>query len=180
MNKGLLKKLQRKEAIQKDKRLSKIITLTYILSFVFIFYSVRQYNIIIIDFKIPISICLCSGLLFAILSKKNFQNTLKGFTLKQHYFLSIWVIGSFATSIFFFINNSFSNSNTYSAKVPIIETRDMRRGGYYVTVQTKDFNKDLVFSKEDKIEIDASRFVVLELNKGGFGFEIIQHKKLVK
>lgn len=176
MNKGVLKNIKRKEAVRKDKRLSKIIILSYILSFVFIIYIGRQYYFTIIDFKIPISIWLCSGLLFGILTKKYFQNTLKDFTLKNHYFYSILIIGSFATASFFLLNNSFSNTEPYLTKVPIIEIRSMKRSGYYVTVQTKDLNKDLVFPEEDKAKIDASSFVVLYLTKGGLGFEIIKKK----
>ena len=56
----------------------------------------------------------------------------------------------------------------------------MKRGGYHVTIQTKYFPKDLVFSEEDKAKIDASSFVVLYITKGGLGFEIIKNNRLVR
>ena len=92
-------------------------------------------------------------------------------------------MGSIFSSSFFILNKIFSESETYSIQAPIVDvyTTIGKRGRKNVNVEVElfNFNKDLLFPIEDEEKSGASNFGILEVSKGGFGFEIIRDRKLV-
>lgn len=183
LNKREIKKVVRRDNEVKVKRISKIIIWVSIFSIVPILLSVMEYYKTIVDYKILISIYVFSGLLFGVITKNYFQRTLSDFKVKNHLFWSVIVSGAISTSVFFIINNTFSNIYSHSVKVPIIEIHKKysQKGSIiHVTVEFLNFTKVIPFPYEDNSKVDSSNFVVLDVSKGGLGFDIIRDKNLVK
>jgi hypothetical protein len=173
MNKRTDKKRQKKIL----ERVDRLTLYAFFIALIFVLTTGRQYNKTIIDFKLPISILLVSGISFGLITKTYFLKILTYQNTYGHLFLSIWTVGSFVTASLFMTNYLLSTGKTEIKKVPIVDTRGNYRGGFYVTIQLEKFEKTLTFNNT-KASIDTSKFVTLEVVEGGLGFELIKNSWL--
>lgn len=183
LNKREQKKLIRKATEVKNRRVLIISFCGFILSLFISIYPYVQYHWTIIDYKIPLCIFIFSGVVFGWPIKNYLTDLLKQNMFKASLILFMVVSGSICTSLFFLINNFFSQTDEYALKGLIVGTYiSSTRGGMEsvnAEVRFGNFTKMLSFPIEDKEKIDSSNFILLNVSKGGLGFEIIRDKTLV-
>lgn len=184
LNKREQKKLIRKATEAKNKRMYILFIIAFFSSFVLLLYSWVQYHWTIIDYKIPLAIFIIAGLLLGGFIKKYFKNVLERNRANVHIFWFVVMAGSIVTALFFLLNNIFSKDQMYSIRAPIVDSHKTRSKGGSISIQVEvkmvNFTKGLAFPDEDEEKLLASNFVLLDVSKGGLGFEIIRNRTLVK
>ena len=182
MNKLKQRKQQSAALKQVEKKNSRIYFIYILICFVCGIYSYRTYNhIVFIPFELTVSIFLFFGIVAAILTIKFKKEVLKkDFNLFKEFFLSINGFGSIGLSLFFLINNTFSDDELFIKNFKICATHEeLKHTPNSIDIQFKGNIKNIVLPDNSIMEIDKSDFIKLKLKRGFFGYFIILDKQLI-
>lgn len=173
------------------KRYRKIFYATIVFAgMILMTWQVIIYRNTIISLKIPLGITLIIGLITFVIDYKNYVNTYKDkygeISLIFYAFMqSILGFGFIIASIFVLTNYYLADENSIEKEYRIIHRsslsgskhhRDERKPTFYINY--KGMEKELVFPHEYFQNMNTYKSVVLEINKGYFGFEILKSKRL--
>lgn len=134
------------------------------------FYSQNQYEITLIGGLKIVLIGLVSGLVATLIIERDLR----------YYVISIALLGSICTAIFFKVNNSLAHSSETVSKQQILDKTLAPHNNEKskITVEWDGIIKDLPVESEDQQLIVPSKFVELTVKKGAFGYYIITDKEL--
>lgn len=134
------------------------------------FYSQNQYEITLIGGQKIVLIGLVSGLIATLIIERDLR----------YYLISIALLGSICTAIFFKLNDGLAHSAETTSKHQILNkvlaSHNSERSK--ITVEWDGLIKDVPIESEDQQMIVPSKFVTLTVKKGALGYYIITDKEL--
>jgi hypothetical protein len=140
-----------------------------------------------IDWKIPLSILIVSGILAFTIDFKNFKKTYN-YKIKEAYFYSIFYyfigFGSIICSSFMLINYYLSDTKIENHSCVIVERSEIsggkgaRKSQPTFIINYKGKNKELVFNSRYVWKQQFYNEVEITTQKGYFGFDVIIEQKL--
>lgn len=170
-----------------EKNRKIVYVIMFFLGMIILIWEVEIYRKTFIDWKIPLSILLFSGILAFIIDYKNFKKTYN-YKINEAYFYSIFYyfigFGSIICSTFMLINYYFSNPKTENQSCAIIEISEItggkgaRESQPTFTINYKGKNKELVFNSQNLWKKQFYSEVEITTQKGYFGYDIIIERKL--
>ena len=151
----------------------------YIIGIITSFYSYRNFDYSIMQFKNYSIIYIISGLTISILlniltqDKKSFFSTIV--------FNTFW-FGSIPLALIFFINKEFSTSKphfqTYEIYSKYIPTHIGNKSPNSVKILYNDFYQEVKLPNKEKEEVEKADSIELELNVGKLGIIFFKTKNL--
>jgi len=180
MKKEKREKEERKIRSEKDKKIGCLFEIIVFLSILPFVYAGRNYYNTFIPLKYILVSSLIIGLIVGTLIS-NLNQRINGNKLNiwGYYLITSFVCGSYLFTLFFWTNNQFSISESYSIKTPIIEKLETFKYHHnFVKININGFEKDIPVPNEKESAIDNANYIELTLKKGFWGFPIILNKKL--
>lgn len=146
--------------------------------------TINIYRLTLIDPNIPRLIALMSMIIFwpiNIWVFKNYVPEVKHFLLRLFY--QLITFGSFSSFTFLAANYYIAKGDMFEVSVPILETGYFAKGrsnitSPYAMVNLEGKSKQLAFGAND--ELKDYNFILLKMQKGLLGFDIIVAKTLIK
>lgn len=144
--------------------------LTLILGLVGLFYVYYEYDITLVDYKICFGALIVTGSLFALIFKR-----------KHKLFLAYAVLyGGMALAFLFFLNNEFTEGITTKIRPRIVDRQasTFNISKPSVTIDMDSYTKTVTIGESQDKYIAGAANIVLTVDKGLLGFEIIVDKRL--
>ena len=144
--------------------------LTLILGLVGLFYAYYEYDITLVDYKICFGVLIVTGALFALIFKR-----------KHKLFLAYAVLyGGMALGFLFFLNNAFAEGTTTKIRPKIVDRQasTFNISKPSVTIDMNSYTKTVTIGESQDKYIAGAANIVLTVDKGLLGFEIIVDKRL--
>jgi hypothetical protein len=144
----------------------------WVLCFCSLIYTFLNFRDVLIDYKLPLLLGGFCGFIGIVFTKR-----------RDNYFFAFFGYGSLFLGIPLFINNTFADNTPLISK-EIINKKEHSRVRYgkkfgVVEIKFNDLNKELNVG-EDLRKMDSSSYIILTVNKGLLGYNIIKDYKLVK
>ncbi|MEO6522316.1 MAG: hypothetical protein ABIN91_11600 [Mucilaginibacter sp.] len=156
---------------QAKKRLISIIRRTaYILGFIGAGYTLREYNVTFIDWKLLIAGNIIPGFVLALILEKNYKE----------WFWATLCFGGLFTGTFILANN-ITNAPVEVMKMDIIHAGipGYSKRSPYVTVNCVGMRKDIKLSYDLKDIVSKAHCIKLTMQKGNLGYYIVIDQQLV-
>jgi len=144
--------------------------LTLILGLVGLFYAYYEYDITLVDYKICFGVLIVTGALFALVFKR-----------KHKLFLAYAVLyGGMALGLLFFLNNDFAEGTTTKIRPRIVgrSPSSFNISKPSVSIDMDSYTKTVTIGEDQDRYIAGAANIVLTVDKGLLGFEIIVDKRL--
>ncbi|WP_448700172.1 hypothetical protein ACFGVR_23585 [Mucilaginibacter sp. AW1-3] len=144
--------------------------LTLILGLTGLIYAYIEFEITLIDYKICFGVLTVTGILFALLIKR------------KHKFVLAYVFlyGGIALGLLFFLNNGFTEGTTTKIRPRIVDRQasNFNISKPNVTIDMDSYTKSVTIGENQDRYVAAAANIVLTVDKGLLGFEIIVDKRL--
>jgi hypothetical protein len=144
--------------------------LTLILGVIGLLYAYFAYDITLVDYKICFGALIITGVLFALIFKR-----------KRKLFLAYAVLyGGMALAFLFFLNNDFAEGTTTKTRPKIVDRSpsSFNISKPSVTIDMDSYTKTVTIGEDQDRYIAGAANIVLTVEKGLFGFDIIVDKRL--
>ena len=142
-------------------------------------WGIKLYRLTFIDIWIPIAILVITSLSTLVLIKSHYAKTYKTDRLVYPILQSIMSVGFLVTSIFTMVNYYFPDDHEVTYEYTILKTGKLggRHRRSYGIIRHKGKAKQLIFKQRPPLE--SSDRVMLNVQKGLLGFEIITEQKIL-
>jgi hypothetical protein len=144
--------------------------LTLILGLVGLLYAYYEYDITLVDYKICFGVLILTGALFALIFKR-----------KHKLFLAYAVLyGGMTLAFLFFLNNEFTEGTTTKIRPRIVgrSPSSFNISKPSVSIDMDSYTKTVTIGEDQDRYIAGAANIVLTVDKGLLGFEIIVDKRL--
>lgn len=133
-------------------------------------YSQNQYEITLIGGQKILTIGIVSGLIVTLIIERDYR----------YYLVSIILLGSICTAIFFRLNCGLAHNSETTSKEQILNKTLSSQNSEKskVTVEWDGFIKDVPIEPENRQLVVPSKFLTVKVKKGAFGYYIITDKEL--
>jgi hypothetical protein len=178
----LVKILTKGRVSEGNKKLDNLVVFLFILGILLFIGVAIIGNKTIIDFKIPLLICLTPGIILTPLfyNQLNYIDGLKIHWI-AHYFLHTCMTGSILLFSFMATNYYFADKEITTKKIEILDKgsssgpkgKEEERVPY-VIINYDNLEQKLKFSYFETEVIDSAKFVNIFIRKGFFDFDIIE------
>lgn len=143
---------------------------TLILGTIALLYAYFAYDITLVDYKICFAVIIVTGALWGLIFKR------------KHKLLPVYMLlyGGMVLGILFFLNNTFAEGTTSKIRPRIVDrsasTFNISKPS--VTVDMDSYTKTVTIGENQDRYIAAAANIVLTVEKGLLGYDIIVDKRL--
>jgi len=144
--------------------------LTLVLGLAGLFYAYYEYDVTLVDYKICFGVLIIAGALFALIVKR-----------KHKLFLAYAILyGGIALGFLFFLNNDFAEGATTKIRPRIVgrSPSSFNISKPSVSIDMDSYTKTVTIGEDQDRYIAGAANIVLTVDKGLLGFEIIIDKRL--
>jgi hypothetical protein len=170
---------------QVDNQHSKIFfTILFFIGLASTIFEIHVYQKTFIPIYIPVSLYIISGVLSTPFFLNTLRQTLDGSGLLWQYVFNTISWGDVVAALFMAVNFYWGKGDIYSVTLPILHSEHSysNRNGCYILnikVEYEEVQRDLVFSC-DTSNLKNLDIVILTLDKGLLGYDVIKNQKFLK
>jgi len=160
-----------------------VFTIVFFGGMVLTIFEIDIYRLTFIPVAIPIFIWVATGLLITPFNAEALAKEMKARSIFLRVFFNIVAWGGIATYVFMALNFYFRTNVSNNVALPILNNGYLAKGrngcgNPYAEIDYKNFQKQIVFPCDTAIA--RYNTIILKIEKGLFGFDVIQNQKLTK
>jgi hypothetical protein len=143
-------------------------------------FEVHIYRVTIIETYIPVSIIFIIGFVAFYYNRHHYKSV---YMLKSNFYpllQNLFSWGFISCYVFMAANYYFASKQESEFKFAIKEKGTMPKGAPLITFNYFNFKKELVFKVIDANKVETADSVIINVSKGGLGFDILSDYDVYK